>query len=122
MTNPWADHVAPSAGGDYYNLANAGDSFEATIETVAKAQPFTGEPECPRIHFTDGKHFDFCAFDAKRKVIELAPPIGSRIRVTRGTKVTGSRMIAYTVELVDNAKDRPAAAASKPATSNAAPF
>lgn len=112
MTNPWADHEAPSGGGDYYNLANAGESFEATIETVTKAQPFAGEPECPRVHFTDGKHFDFCAYDAKRKIIELAPAIGTRIRVERGTKVAGSRMISYKVEIVP--AETKAAPAAKP--------
>jgi len=123
VSNPWAG--LETTNGAYYELKNEGDSFEATIESkrVESVDFGDGSPakDRPRLDFVDEgegqKHYTFTNSVAANAVIALNPPIGSRIRVTRGGKLPGSRAIKFDVVLVDNSADRPApaAVASKPA-------
>jgi hypothetical protein len=129
LSNPWANLIPTN--GAYFELKNEGDSFEATIasKSVESVDFKDGLPakDRPRVDFLDegdgAKHYVFTNAVAANAVISLDPQVGERIRVTRGSKLPGSKAIGFTIERVDNAKGRPAPAAGAPKpASNEAPF
>lgn len=130
MTNPWAN-LKPTNGA-YFELKEAGDSFEGTVKSKdtdwVDFKDGTPAKERPRIYFEDEgdgeKHYTFTNSVGANAVINLNPPEGARIKVTRGNKLPNSKAIDIKVEIVSaTPSQKPASApASEPKKDNAPPF
>jgi hypothetical protein len=117
--------------GAYFELKKEGDSFEGTItKRDTKLVKFPDEPEAklrPRLYFADEgdgeKSYTFVNSAAVNAIKALNPPVGRRIKVTRGAKITGSRAFLFTVEYVSGGTPaRVAARGADPPAKDQAPF